>query len=87
MTRLELCEALATDYAKRASSLSLKFEEAYQKYFKRCEIRSYENLLQQFTVGNLGNLEKKVKKVDTRNDIEYIITQSDDDCEDGVCKL
>jgi hypothetical protein len=84
MTRLELCEALATDYAKRASSLSLKFEEAYQKYFKRCEIRSYENLLQQFTVGNLG---KKVKKVDTRNDIEYIITQSDDDCEDGVCKL
>ena len=84
MTRLELCEALATDYAKRASALSISFQEAYDKYFKRCEIRSYDNLLQQFTVGNLG---KKVKKVNTRNDIEYIITKSDDDCEDGVCKL
>jgi|TARA_R100001530_G_scaffold33009_1_gene25943 hypothetical protein len=84
MTRLELCEALATDYAKRASSLSLKFEEAYQRYFKRCEIRSYENLLHQFTVGNLG---QKFKKQQRRNDVEYIETKSDDDCEDGVCKL
>ena len=34
MTRLELCEALATDYAYRASVLSLKFDEAYNKYLK-----------------------------------------------------
>jgi hypothetical protein len=83
MTRLELCEALATDYAKKASVLSLKFEEAYQRYFKRCEKRSYDNLLQQFTVGNLGST---IKKIATRS-VEYIETKSDDDCEDGVCKL
>ena len=83
MTRVELCEALATDYAKKASVLSLKFEEAYQRYFKRCEKRSYDNLLQQFTVGNLGST---IKKIATRS-VEYIETKSDDDCEDGVCKL
>jgi len=83
MTKLELCEALATDYAKKASVLSLKFEEAYQRYFKRCEKRSYDNLLQQFTVGNLGST---IKKIATRS-VEYIETKSDDDCEDGVCKL
>ena len=83
MTRLELCDALATDYAHRAKVLSLKFEEAYQRYFKRCEKRSYDNLLQQFTVGNLGST---IKKIATRS-VEYIETKSDDDCEDGVCKL
>ena len=31
MTRAELCEALATDYARRATVLSLKFDEAYNK--------------------------------------------------------
>ena len=55
MTRVELCEALAIDYATRAKILSIKFDDAYNKYLKRCEIRSYENLLQQFTVGNLSN--------------------------------
>ena len=48
MTRVELCEALAIDYATRAKILSIKFDDAYNKYLKRCEIRSYENLLQQF---------------------------------------
>ena len=83
MTRLELCDALATDYAKKASVLSLKFDDAYEKYLKRCELRSYDNLLQQFTVGNIGST---IKKMATRND-EYVIIKSDDDCEDGVCKL
>jgi hypothetical protein len=85
ITRLELCDALATDYAKRASALSLKFEEAYNLYFKRCEVRSYENLLQQFTIGNLAN-PKKNKSILRVN--EYIVPDTaDDDCEDGVCKL
>ena len=84
MTRLELCDALATDYAKRAKELSLKFDEAYNKYFKRCEVRSYEILLQQFIIGNLAN-PKKIKPKLRSN--EYIISASDDDCEDGVCKL
>ena len=84
MTRVELCEALAIDYAKKASVLSLKFDEAYEKYLKRCELRSYENLLQQFTVGNLGST---IKKITTKSVEEYVIIESDDDCEDGVCKL
>jgi len=84
MTRVELCEALAKDYAKKASVLSLKFDEAYEKYLKRCELRSYDNLLQQFTVGNLGST---IKKITTRSVEEYVIIESDDDCEDGVCKL
>jgi len=81
---VELCEALAVDYATRAKILSVKFDDAYNKYLKRCEIRSYENLLQQFTVGNLANPKKKQVKL---NQNEYIISVSDDDCEDGVCKL
>tara|TARA_R110002096_G_scaffold147554_1_gene307491 strand:- start:5105 stop:5350 length:246 start_codon:yes stop_codon:yes gene_type:complete len=81
---VELCEALAIDYATRAKILSVKFDDAYNKYLKRCEIRSYENLLQQFTVGNLANPKKKQVKL---NQNEYIISVSDDDCEDGVCKL
>jgi|TARA_R110002110_G_scaffold16551_2_gene71589 hypothetical protein len=84
MTRVELCEALAIDYAKKASVLNLKFDEAYQRYLKRCEIRSYENLLQQFTVGGLGST---IKKIATKSVEEYVIIESDDDCEDGVCKL
>lgn len=86
ITRLELCDALATDYAKRASMvLSIKFDEAYNKYLKRCEIRSYENLMQQFKVGNLAN-PKKITPTLKSN--EYIISApADDDCEDGVCKL
>ena len=83
MTRVELCEALAVDYAKKATVLSIKFDDAYKKYLKRCELRSYDNLLQQFTVGGLGST---IKKMATRND-EYVIIKSDDDCEDGVCKL
>ena len=86
MTRVELCEALAIDYARRASVLSLKFDEAYNKYLKRCEIRSYENLLQQFSHGNLLTLTSNVQKKYSQN--EYIVSAvNDDDCEDGVCKL
>ena len=86
MTRVELCEALAVDYARRASVLSMKFEEAYNKYLKRCEIRSYENLFQQFSHGNLLTLTSNVQKKLAQH--EYIVSAvSDDDCEDGVCKL
>ena len=55
LTRDELIVELAKDYGTRARVLGLKFEEAYDKYVKRCSVRTYENLLQQFTVGNLSN--------------------------------
>jgi hypothetical protein len=82
--RQEVIRRLAEDYAKRATVLSLKFEDAYNKYVKRCELRTDENLLQQFTCANLGRL--PITTTAGRAD-EYIITTGPDDCEDGVCKL
>ena len=84
MTRGEMCEQLAEDYAKRASVLSLSFEDGYNMYIKRLKKRTDDEILEQFTVANLTNLPKKRPK---RVVEEYIITTNDDDCEDGVCKL
>ena len=84
MTRGEMCEQLAEDYAKRASVLSLSFEDGYNKYIKRLKKRTDDEILEQFTVANLTNLPKKRPQ---RVEEEYIITTNDDDCEDGVCKL
>ena len=83
MTRGEMCEQLAEDYAKRASVLRYTFEDAYDKYIKRLKKRTDDEILEQFTVANLTNLpSKKLNRTE-----EYIITTNDDDCEDGVCKL
>ena len=80
MTRLELCDALATDYAHRA-------KEAYQIYYKRCEIRTYDNLIEQYQHGNLLTKSSKTPRPKL-NKNEYIVSApADDDCEDGVCKL
>tara|TARA_R110002051_G_scaffold87486_1_gene153851 strand:+ start:308 stop:547 length:240 start_codon:yes stop_codon:yes gene_type:complete len=79
-----MCEQLAEDYAKRASVLSLSFEDGYNKYIKRLKKRTDDEILEQFTVANLTNLPKKRPQ---RVEEEYIITTNDDDCEDGVCKL
>ena len=83
-----MCEKLAKDYAKRATILRLSFEDAYNKYIKRLKKRSDKEILQQFTVANLGNLSTiRTKDIPKRYSREYIITTNDDDCEDGVCKL
>ena len=83
MTRGEMCEQLAEDYAKRASVLSLSFEDGYNMYIKRLKKRTDDEILEQFTVANLTHLpSKKLNRTE-----EYIITTNDDDCEDGVCKL
>tara|TARA_B110001454_G_C12453166_1_gene322925 strand:- start:51 stop:290 length:240 start_codon:yes stop_codon:yes gene_type:complete len=79
-----MCEQLAEDYAKRASVLSLSFEDGYNMYIKRLKKRTDDEILEQFTVANLTNLPKKRPQ---RVEEEYIITTNDDDCEDGVCKL
>ena len=85
LTRDELIVELAKDYGKRARVLGLKFEEAYDKYVKRCSLRTYENLLEQFTIGNLSDPVKIKPKLRSN---EYIVSApADDDCEDGVCKL
>ena len=54
ISREEIVTKLSQDYAKRARILNLKFEDAYDKYVERCKIRSYDNLLWQFTCANLG---------------------------------
>jgi len=36
--RQEIIRRLAEDYAERAAVLSMKFEEAYTRYVKRCEL-------------------------------------------------
>ena len=78
-----MCEKLAKDYAKRASILSLSFEDAYDKYIKRLSKRTDDDIMHQFTIANLDN----IPKLRTNRTEEYIITINDDDCEDGVCKL
>ena len=83
MTRGEMCEKLAKDYAKKASILSLSFEDAYDKYIKRLSKRTDDDITQQFTRANLDNIPKlRINRTE-----EYIIRGGDDDCEDGVCKL
>jgi hypothetical protein len=81
--RQEVIRRLAEDYAERAAVLSLKFEDAYSRYTKRCELRDDANLLQQYKCAGLGRVPLKT----TGRQEEYIITTTDDDCEDGVCKL
>ena len=83
MTRGEMCEKLAKDYAKKASILSLSFEDAYDKYIKRLSKRTDDDIMHQFTIANLDN----IPKLRTNRTEEYIIKGGDDDCEDGVCKL
>ena len=83
MTRGEMCEKLAKDYAKKASILSLSFEDAYDKYIKRLSKRTDDDIMHQFTTANLDN----IPKLRTNRTEEYIIKGGDDDCEDGVCKL
>ena len=88
MTRGEMCEQLAEEYAKRASVLRYTFEDAFNKYIKRLKKRTDDEILEQYTVANLGNLSnKRTKDIPKRYTREYMITTSDDDCEDGVCKL
>ncbi len=86
LTREQLSEALSTDYAFRfVPVLGGSFESAYNNYYKRCERRDYEHLLQLYQA---GPLKKDSTKQQSTNNKEYIIPQaSADDCEDGVCKL
>ena len=75
-------EFLSEDYAQRESNRGMDYKKSYDSYMERTQKRSFQDLLQHFST---------VKKFPTvirsnRNE-EYIITRSDDDCEDGVCKL
>jgi len=85
MTRGEMCEKLAEDYAKRARVVFSSFKEAYDKYMERLSKRTDDDILQQFSVSTLSMPTKGITNILGQG--EYIIKTSDDDCEDGVCKL
>ena len=80
--KLEMCEFLSEDYAQRAAKRGMDYKESYESYMERSQKRNFQDLLQHFST---------VKKIPTifksnRNG-EYMVTTSDNDCEDGVCKL
>ena len=80
--RREMCEFLSEDYAHRASNRGMDYEKSYESYMKRSQNRSSQDLFEHFSsVKNFPTVTRANRKD------EYVITTSDDDCEDGVCKL
>ncbi len=55
LTKEDLCEALAEDYANRATSGSKGYDEAYTHYLNRCLARKTADLLQQYKVQGLNS--------------------------------
>ena len=55
LTKDELCEALAEDYADRASHGSKEYDEAYQHYLSRCLARKTIDLMKQYKVQGLNS--------------------------------
>ena len=80
--KLEMCEFLSEDYAQRASNRGMDYKKSYDSYFQRSQKRSFQELLEHFS--SVKQFPTVIKSNRTE---EYIITTSDDDCEDGVCKL
>ena len=80
--KLEMCEFLSEDYAQRASNRGMDYKKSYDSYMKRTQKRSFQDLLQHFST-----VKKFPTNVKSNRNEEYVITKSDDDCEDGVCKL
>ena len=80
--KLEMCEFLSEDYAQRASNRGMDYKKSYDSYFQRSQKRSFQELLEHFS--SVKQFPTVIKSNRTE---EYVITQNDDDCEDGVCKL
>ena len=80
--KLEMCEFLSEDYAQRASNRGMDYKKSYDSYMKRTQKRSFQDLLQHFST-----VKKFPTVIKSNRNEEYMITRSDDDCEDGVCKL
>ena len=53
LTKEQLCEALALDYADRASKRGANYEASYDQYIFRCNKRTLEDLQHQHKVQNL----------------------------------
>jgi len=80
--KLEMCEFLSEDYAQRASNRGMDYKKSYDSYMQRTQKRSFQDILQHFST-----VKRFPTVIKTNRKEEYVITKSDDDCEDGVCKL
>lgn len=54
MTKEQLSEELALDYADRVARVGMNYDDAYVHYLERCMNRSKRDLLKQYTVQGLG---------------------------------
>lgn len=55
ITKEELCEALAEDYADRAAKNGASYDESYMHYLNRCLARKTKDLLEQYKVQGLNS--------------------------------
>ena len=80
--KLEMCKVLSEDYANRASNRGMDYKKSYESYMVSSQKRSFQDILQHFST-----VKKFPTVIKSNRNEEYVITKSDDDCEDGVCKL
>ena len=55
LTKDELCEALAEDYADRAAKGGNDYDASYTHYLKRCLARRTKDLMAQYKVQGLNS--------------------------------
>jgi len=55
ITKEELCEALAEDYADKAASKGRNYNDSYTHYLKRCLARETTELMNQYKTQGLNN--------------------------------
>jgi hypothetical protein len=55
ITKEELCEALAEDYADRAAKNGANYETSFAHYLKRCLARRTVELMQQYKAQGLNS--------------------------------
>ena len=80
--RVEMCEFLSEDYAQRAENRGMDYKQAYKTYMKRAHLRNFQDLSEHFS-----SVKNYPTVIQFKRKEEYVVTKTDDDCEDGVCKL
>ena len=53
MTKEDICETLAEDYADKVTKTGGNYEDAYEHYLKRCLKRKYDELKSQLISAGL----------------------------------
>jgi hypothetical protein len=53
LTKEQLCEILALDYADRASKRGASYDASYTHYLERCRNRKLDDLIKQYKVQGL----------------------------------